>query len=83
MKKPPAPPRRSDIKPGGLTMPAKVLDLIHERGIVAVFIPAPEGIRFFVVQNLSEDEAEEFATILEDCAKTVRGMYRPTPGRVQ
>lgn len=83
---PPVPPKKIVLEKeieSKTTMPAEVLDMIRERGMIAVFLPAPEGIRFFVTQRLTQAEANEFAIILEDCANTVRSLYRSTPGRVQ
>lgn len=80
----PAPPRPARTIQDGLTMPNEVLELIKTRGVIAVFIPDDEhSIRFFVTQKLTQPEAAEFALILENCANTVRGMFRPTGGKVQ
>jgi hypothetical protein len=84
---PPAPPKKAEAPTKVLdlhvTMPETIQELIDACGMVAVFIPTRSGIRFFITQNFTQPQADEFAAILEDCAKTVRGLYRPTGGTVQ
>lgn len=88
-KAPPVPalPRKAELPAkqidGAVTMPDTIKELIDACGMIAVFIPTRNGIRFFITQNFTQPQAEEFALILEDCAKTVRGMFRPTGGTVQ
>lgn len=82
----PAPPRRAELEKvvdNGVTMPETIKELIEACGMVAVFIPTQQGIRFFVQQNFTPAQAEEFAIILEDCANTVRGMYRSPGDKLQ
>jgi hypothetical protein len=84
---PPAPPKKAELPKKEMdlhvTMPETIRELIDACGMIAVFIPTRTGTRFFITQSFTHAQADEFALILEDCAKTVRGLYRPMGDKVQ